>query len=67
MEYWKGKANGDNNSEQALNGKIFVGGFSQGCAVSLLYGLTTKQKLGGVIGYSGFLFTSFDFVNKSTN
>lgn len=32
--------------------KIIVGGFSQGGAISILTGLTTKRKLGGIISLS---------------
>lgn len=37
--------------------RIVIGGFSQGCAMSLLLGLTTKYagKLGGVVGIAGYL------------
>lgn len=37
--------------------RIVVGGFSQGCAISLLVGLLSryKGKLGGVVGLSGYL------------
>ena len=37
--------------------RIVVGGFSQGCAISLLVGLTSKYsgKLGGICGLAGFL------------
>ena len=37
--------------------KIVVGGFSQGCAISLLVGLMSRceGKLGGVVGLSGYL------------
>ena len=37
--------------------RIVVGGFSQGCAVSLLVGLLSRYsgRLGGVIGLSGYL------------
>ncbi|KAK9485685.1 Phospholipase/carboxylesterase/thioesterase [Lipomyces starkeyi] len=35
--------------------RIVIGGFSQGCAISLWTGLTTDVKLGGVIGLSGFI------------
>lgn len=37
--------------------RIVVGGFSQGCAISLLVGLVSryKGKLGGVVGLSGYL------------
>ena len=38
-------------------GRIVVGGFSQGCAISLLSGLMSrcKGKIGGVVGLSGYL------------
>lgn len=37
--------------------RLVVGGFSQGCAISLLVGLMSryKAKLGGVVGLSGYL------------
>lgn len=38
--------------------KIFLGGFSQGCAMALNVGLQLKENLGGVIGFSGALFSS---------
>lgn len=40
--------------------RIVVGGFSQGCAMSLLVGLMNryKGKLGGVVGLSGYLSLS---------
>ncbi len=37
------------------NDRIFLGGFSQGAAMTLLTGLTTKYKLGGFIALSGYL------------
>lgn len=36
-------------------GKIVVGGFSQGAAMSLLCGLINERKLGGVVSLSGWL------------
>ncbi len=36
--------------------RVFLGGFSQGAAMSLHIGLEHKRKLGGVIALSGFLF-----------
>ena len=36
-------------------GRIVVGGFSQGAAMSLLCGLTSERKLGGVVSLSGWL------------
>ncbi|KAG8799443.1 hypothetical protein FRC16_005099 [Serendipita sp. 398] len=35
--------------------RIVVGGFSQGAALSLLTGLTSERRLGGIIGLSGWL------------
>lgn len=46
--------------EIALNGgdstKVYVGGFSQGCALALHIGVTIEKQLGGIIGLSGFGF-----------
>ena len=36
--------------------KLYIGGFSQGCAMALHNGLSYKEKLGGIIGLSGYLF-----------
>jgi predicted esterase len=47
--------------EEVKNGvdvsRIVVGGFSQGCAVSLVLGLASRYagKIGGVVGLSGYL------------
>ena len=44
---------------KALGGdysKVFLGGFSQGCAMSLYVGLSLPQKLGGIIAYAGYHF-----------
>lgn len=35
--------------------RIVIGGFSQGGAISLLTGITYKEKLGGIFGLSTFL------------
>ncbi|KAK9453873.1 Phospholipase/carboxylesterase/thioesterase [Dipodascopsis uninucleata] len=35
--------------------RIVIGGFSQGCVISLMTGLTSDIKLGGVVGLSGFM------------
>lgn len=35
--------------------RIIVGGFSQGCVISVLTGLKTKRKIAGVIGLSGWV------------
>jgi len=54
VEYWKER--GIKDSEEQILKRIFIGGFSQGCAMSLTYGLTSDRKLGGVIAFSGHLF-----------
>lgn len=44
---------------KALGGdysKVFLGGFSQGCALALYAGLSLPQKLGGIVGYAGYFF-----------
>lgn len=51
----------DNEVVNNYNGnykKVFIGGFSQGCAMALDIALSREndKKLGGVIGLSGFLF-----------
>ncbi|KAK4055415.1 hypothetical protein OIO90_003253 [Microbotryomycetes sp. JL221] len=38
--------------------RIIVGGFSQGAAISVLTGITTEYKLGGIVALSGFLTLS---------
>ena len=48
---------------------VFIGGFSQGCALSLATFLTSKHKFGGVVGLSGALcldidWSNFDFASK---
>lgn len=35
--------------------RIVLGGFSQGCAMTLLAGLRAPQRLGGLLGMSGYL------------
>ncbi|KAI5809881.1 Phospholipase/carboxylesterase/thioesterase [Peziza echinospora] len=35
--------------------RIIVGGFSQGCAIALLTGLTSERPLGGIVALSGYL------------
>lgn len=61
-KFWSEKYK--NHSKEQIYKRIFVGGFSQGCALSLLYALTSDKLLGGVIGYSGHAFRSFDLKNK---
>ncbi len=41
--------------------KVFLGGFSQGCAMALMASLTSEHLLGGVCGLSGFLFPFVKF------
>lgn len=35
--------------------QLVIGGFSQGCAMALLAGLTSSHRLGGILGLSGYL------------
>ncbi len=48
--------------------KIVIGGFSQGCAMALHVGLQFDKPLGGIIGWSGYLFptTKFNQANEET-
>ena len=51
-----------------LNGKyknIYVGGFSQGACLSLYTGLTYKHLLGGVLIFSGALFTQTKILDSN--
>ncbi|CAO3626759.1 unnamed protein product [Mucor fragilis] len=41
--------------------RIIVGGFSQGCVLALLTGLTSEYKLAGIVGCSGWLGLSAKF------
>jgi predicted esterase len=43
--------------------QVYLGGFSQGCAMSLFYGLQCERPIAGIIGFSGYLFDS----TKTTN
>lgn len=45
--------------------KVFIGGFSQGCAMALHNGLTFNQQLGGIIALSGFAFSKTK-INEET-
>ena len=53
-------------SMKAINkfAEEFLLGFSQGCAMSLCYALTSNKKFGGIIGFSGHLFQSFNLKIK---
>ena len=56
MKYIEGLIEGELERGVEL-GRVVVGGFSQGCAVSVLLGLAGRWKgeIGGVIGLSGYL------------
>lgn len=47
--------------------KIFIGGFSQGAAMSLIAALKFPLKLGGVIMLSGWIFKNTDLLNNKIN
>jgi len=36
--------------------KLFLAGFSQGCVMTYHVAFSLKKKLGGIIGYAGYLF-----------
>lgn len=63
IAFWRNQ--GVSGSDEELSKRIFIGGFSQGCAMSMCYGLTSARLLGGVIGYSGHLFEGMEFPNLS--
>ena len=44
--------------------KIYIGGFSQGAALSIFYGLKTVYKIRGVVSFSGFV-PKFNYQNKT--
>jgi len=53
-----------------LNGdysRIVIGGFSQGCSISLSAGLQFNKTLGGVIGFSGLLFPNVVVSKENEN
>ncbi|KAL4512888.1 hypothetical protein ABPG72_017573 [Tetrahymena utriculariae] len=43
--------------------KIFIGGFSQGCSMSIYTGITYPSVLGGIIGLSGYFFKFIEINN----
>ncbi|ODV91881.1 hypothetical protein CANCADRAFT_78372 [Tortispora caseinolytica NRRL Y-17796] len=45
----------EDEAKEVGSSNVLLGGFSQGCAVSLLTALTTKHKLAGIVGLSGYL------------
>ncbi len=47
--------------------KVFLGGFSQGAALSLHIGFESKHKLGGVLALSGFMFKETKINNEDLN
>ncbi|KAF7725947.1 hypothetical protein EC973_009184 [Apophysomyces ossiformis] len=46
--------------------RIVLGGFSQGCVMSLLGGLTSEYKFAGVIGCSGWLAMAKQFPSMAS-
>ena len=44
--------------------KVFIGGFSQGAALSLYYGATSNNKINGIVCFSGFL-PNFSYAHKN--
>ena len=55
-----------NEIKDNLNGdpkKLWIGGFSQGCAMSLQIAFNFEQDLGGVIGCSGHLLPTISLLD----
>ena len=46
--------------------KLIIGGFSQGCMITLQAGITRKNKIKSIIGYSGKIIDK-DYLDKNTN
>lgn len=63
INFWK--TNGIKDSDEQICKRIFIGGFSQGCALSLCYGLNADRLIAGVVGFSGHLFETLSMKNKS--
>lgn len=61
IAFWRERGVGGSDDE--ISRRVFIGGFSQGCAMSLGYGLTSARLLGGVVGFSGHLFEGLEFRN----
>lgn len=57
VDYISGLVDAEVKVGKVAREKIVVGGFSQGCAISLLVGLMSRHagRLGGVVGLSGYL------------
>ncbi|KAI0883804.1 Phospholipase/carboxylesterase [Annulohypoxylon maeteangense] len=61
-EYFNGLIQAEIDSGIPAN-RIVLGGFSQGGAISLFTGLTSKYKLAGIIGLSSYLLLDPKFAN----
>ena len=46
------------------NSKIILGGFSQGCMMSINLGLTTEEKFNSIIGFSGKIINKEDLQKR---
>ena len=47
--------------------KVILAGFSQGCALALHAGLGYEKQLGGIIGWSGFIFPTTEAHTENQN
>ncbi|KAI9852814.1 MAG: hypothetical protein M1838_005035 [Thelocarpon superellum] len=54
-EYIRSLIRAETVEKKIPSSRVIVGGFSQGAAVAVLTGLTSKEPLGGVFGLSGYL------------
>jgi predicted esterase len=54
----------ENKLKTNLSSKIYIGGFSQGAALSIFYGLKMIHKIHGVVSFSGFV-PKFNYQNTT--
>jgi predicted esterase len=47
--------------------RIAIGGFSQGCVMGLLTGLTSEYKFGGIVSLSGYMPLHNKIMNRATD
>ena len=52
------------NNYELENSKICLSGFSQGCMISISVGLTLKEELNCIVGFSGKIINKKDLLNR---
>ena len=55
------------NEFNLLNSNICLSGFSQGCMMSINVGLSEKEKIAGILGFSGKIINKNDLQNRLKN